>query len=372
MDANKKKVLFIGTTDYNLTKTDETIQKKWEGLAANIDAFVLARGQTLRARKYGAEFYLTPKILGKIGMPAWMLISFLRGLWIIMAERIDVIVAQSPALDGCVAACLKIITRRELIVEIHGDWIESPFFYFDIPCARVVRKILIALGKFSLLRADKIRVISGATEKLARKYYRGQRIYKYPTFTDIDIFKSETDLSFEPVIMYAGWLYRLKGVQFLIEAFGRLQDKYPDFKLLIVGDGPYRKELEALTEKSRIKRIEFAGRKPLFEVKDHMRHSTCFVLPSLSEGLGRVLIEAAMLKKPSIGTNVDGIPDIIQDGINGYLFEPGNVDELTAKLDSLMGNKELAVKMGEAGRKLVEDKFSTQKYFEDYVKMIND
>jgi len=364
--------LFIGTADYDLTKIDETIQKKWEGLAANIDAFVLARGQTLRARKYGAEFYLTPKIFGKIGMPAWMLMGFLRGLWIIMTERIDVIVAQSPALDGFVAACLKTITRRELIVEIHGDWIESPFFYFDIPFARVVKKILIALGKFSLLRADKIRVISRATEKLARKYYRGQPIYKFPTFTDIDIFKTETDLSYKPIIMYAGWLYRLKGVHFLIEAFGRLQAKYPDFRLLIVGDGPYRKDLEALAAKLGVRRIEFTGWKPLAEVKDHMRHSTCFVLPSLSEGLGRVLIEAAMLKKPSIGTNVDGIPDIIQEGVNGYLFAPGNVDELAGKLDKLMGDKDLVRKMGEAGRRFVEDKFSTQKYFEDYIKMIND
>ena len=127
-----------------------------------------------------------------------------------------------------------------------------------------------------------------------------------------------------------------------------------------------------LSLKLRVRRIEFTGWKSQAEVKDHMRRATCFVLPSLSEGMGRVLIEAAMLRKPSIGTNVDGIPDIIEDNKTGFLFESGNIDDLTDKLDRLMGNKDLAVKMGEAGRRFVEDKFSTEKYFADYARMIND
>lgn len=368
----KKRVLFIGTTDYDPAKTNETLKKKWEGLSEGIDAFVLARGRTWKIKKYNTEFFLTPKILGKIGMPVWMLIAFWRALFLIYIKKIDVIVAQSPVFDGLIAAWLKILTRRELIVEIHGDWIASPFYYFNIPFESGIKKILSALGRFTLGQADKVRVISEATDKLARRHYKGQPVYRFPTFTDIDIFKNETEISYEPFIMYAGWFYRLKGLQFLVKAFGRLQEKYPHFKLRLVGDGPYREDLEALAAKFKVSNIEFAGWKPLAEVKDYMKRCYAFVLPSLSEGLGRVLIEAAMLKKPSIGTNVDGIPDIIQDGVNGYLFEPGNIDELTAKLDSLMGNKELAMKMGEAGRKLVEDKFSTEKYFADYTKMIND
>jgi len=103
-----------------------------------------------------------------------------------------------------------------------------------------------------------------------------------------------------------------------------------------------------------------------------MRNCTCFVLPSLSEGLGRVLIEAAMLAKPAIGSNVDGIPDIIKDGETGFLFQPGDVDDLVKKLDKLLGSPELARRLGKNARKFVEDKFSTEKYFEEYIGMVND
>lgn len=354
--------------DYDFRVDSDTLDKKFSGLSRGMKVFVAARGKDWHIKKYKAEFFLTKKI----GTIPFMVVLFLRSLGIIKKYKIDTIITQAPLFDGFVGAWLKFFTRRELIVEVHSDWINSLFFQHKIPFPKLVKRIFIMIGRYSLKRADKVRVISTATEKLVRENSAHTEFYKFPTFTDIDMFKAEADTSFRPVIMYAGWLYYLKGLQFLIEAWSRLQHKYPDFKLLIVGDGPYRNDLIDLARKHNIKNIEFTGWKPLEETKNYMRHCYVFTLLSLSEGLGRVLIEAAMLRKPAIGSRVDGIPDIIQDGETGYLIEPGNVDELTKKLDKLLGNPELARIMGEAGRKFVEDKFSTEKYFAEYIRMVED
>ncbi len=367
-----KKVLFLGLTDYDLSREDKVLEKKFKGLGRGMEVYVLARGHGWGVEKYGARFYLIPRRFGKLGLGLWLFEAFGRAYFLIKKQGISVIVTQSPAGEGAVGAALKILTGRELIVEVHGDWIESPFLYHRLFFAKIIKRILVLLGKFSLKRADKIRVISKATEKLAKTYAPKKPYYCFPTFTDIDIFKAETDLVYEPIIMYAGWLYRLKGVQFLIQAFARIEKKYPQFKLVIVGDGPYRPDLEKLAQKLGVRNIEFTGRLPLAEVKEIMRRISVFVLPSLSEGLGRVLLEAGMLAKPAIGSRVGGIPDLIKDGETGFLFTPGNVDELAEKLERLLGEAGLVKKMGEAARKFIEDKFSTEKYFQEYIKMVED
>ena len=363
-----RNVLFISTMDYDFSVDSDTLRKKFTGLGHGMNIFVAARGKVWQTRKYNVEFFLTPKI----GTIPFMVVLFFRSLSIIRKKRINTIITQAPLFDGFVGAWLKFFTRRELIIEAHSDWINSLFFQHKIPFPKLAKKLFIMIGRYSLKRADKVRVISTATEKLVRENSTHTEFYKFPTFTDIDMFKAETDVSYKPIIMYAGWLYYLKGLQFLIKAWSRLQKKYPDFKILIVGDGPYRNDLIDLARKNNIKNIEFTGWKPLEVTKNYMRNCYVFTLLSLSEGLGRVLIEAAMLRKPAIGSRVDGIPDIIQDGETGYLIEPGNVDELADKLDKLLENPELARQMGEAGRKFVEDKFSTEKYFADYIKMVND
>jgi glycosyltransferase involved in cell wall biosynthesis len=367
-----KKVLFFSATDYDLTRDNDTLEKKMVNLSQGMRVFVFARGQGWGIKKYKAQWFLLPRYFGKFGMFIWAVFAWTKALNIVRDKKIDCIIAQSPALDGFLAAWLKIFTKKELIIEAHGDWINSLFFYYRIPFSFLVKKILVWMGRFSLARADKVRVISSATERLVKENSSHKRIYKFPTFTDIDIFKAETKITYEPIIMYAGWLYRLKGVQFLIQAFARLEKKYPQFKLIIVGDGPYRSNLEKLARELVIRNIEFTGWKPQAEVKDIMRRCTCFVLPSLSEGLGRVLIEAAMLSKPAVGSNVDGIPDIIKDGETGFLFRPTDISDLAVKLNKLLGDPALVRRLGGNARKFVEDKFSTEKYFQEYIKMVNE
>jgi glycosyltransferase involved in cell wall biosynthesis len=97
-----------------------------------------------------------------------------------------------------------------------------------------------------------------------------------------------------------------------------------------------------------------------------MRRCRLLVLPSLSEGLGRVLIEAMACGRPVIGTRVGGISDLIQDGVNGYLVPPDEVAPLADRIAYLLAHPDEAAGMGARGRAFVAETFSTEKYVAGY------
>ena len=261
-----------------------------------------------------------------------------------MTKKIDTIIVQGPLLEGLLGTILKTILRKELIVEIHGDWEERlPAF----------RKILTFFAKISLKSADKIRGVANYLVVKAKKYAPNKPYFIFPTFTDLSSFLNQRGITSENYILFMGRKEKVKGAKYLIEAFEKIKNDFPNFKLVLVGEG--------MPE----------GKMTLMEARYKMRSCYCLVIPSISEGLPRVLLEAMALEKPVIASNVGGIPDLIQDGQNGFLFEVGNSDELSEKLRALLSNREMAIEMGKKGRELIQGKFSNEKYIANYLEMIN-
>ena len=328
-----KNVLFIGVTKYNLEK-DTHLKKKFEGLSRGIKPYILAKGKITMGKKiFGAEFYLLPP------SPFFWIPAISLGFWLCLVKKIDVIVAQSPLMEGLAGTILKKIFRKELIVEIHGDW--------------EVRKNLSKLAKIGLRNADKIRGVAQYLVAKAKKFAPDKPYFIFPTFTDLDEFLGERDINFGNTVLLVGRNDPVKGVKYLVEACAKIKKEFPDFKLSLVGEG--------LPE----------GKLSLEEVKRRMKNCYCLVVPSLSEGLPRVILEAQALGKPVIASKVGGIPELITDGRNGFLFKVGDSNELAEKLRTLLNNKELAIEMGRRGRDLVGENFSNEKYLENYIQMIN-
>ncbi len=364
-----KKVLFIGVTKYNLEK-DVHLGKKFEGLSKEIEPYVLAKGRLLHPvrnfrqifnylkcpisaisngvhkKNWGAEFYLLQPVF------FWPL-AFCLAPYLCLAKKIDVIICQSPLLEGFLGTILKRIFGKELIVEIHGDWKEGPFLSKRRKFEFLQRKFIPFLAKFSLKNADKIRGVAGYLVDEAKKIAPQKPYFIFPTFTDLDNFLQEKDVRFENFVLFVGHAHKVKGVEYLIKAFSMIEKDFPDFKLVLVGEGlPL-------------------GKLSLEEVRRKMRDCYCLVVPSLSEGLPRVIMEAQALAKPVIASHVGGIPELIKDGETGFLFEAGNVNDLAEKLRILLQKKQLAVEMGRRAREVVKEKFSNQRYIENYLKMIN-
>jgi glycosyltransferase involved in cell wall biosynthesis len=117
-------------------------------------------------------------------------------------------------------------------------------------------------------------------------------------------------------------------------------------------------------------KVEFKGKLSLEETKEVMKNCYCLVLPSLSEGLPRVILEAMALRKPVIGSDVGGIPDLIKEGETGFIFKTGNSLDLSEKIKKILADENLAIEMGKNGRELIERSFSNEKHNDAYIDMI--
>ena len=150
-----------------------------------------------------------------------------------------------------------------------------------------------------------------------------------------------------------------KGHRFLIDTFQKIleQRKNRKLKLLIVGEGNKRNELENyVRELKLIDKVIFTGYRE--DVENLMAIMDIFVLTSLREGLPRVLVQAAAVGMPSIAFNVDGVPEIIKENYNGFLVEPRNVERLADRIKKYIDDKELILLHGKKGRKFIGNKWS--------------
>jgi glycosyltransferase involved in cell wall biosynthesis len=154
-------------------------------------------------------------------------------------------------------------------------------------------------------------------------------------------------LAHRPLVLAAGRLSREKGCDLLIRAFARLSERYPDWNLLILGEGPRRNELEALVaELTMQERIKLPGK--VKNPYDYFRKADLFVLPSRYEGLPNALCEAMVCGMAVVAANCSpGVAEVVQDSVNGLLAEPENVDSLAGAMDQLMGDKDRRASLGE-------------------------
>lgn len=151
-----------------------------------------------------------------------------------------------------------------------------------------------------------------------------------------------------------------KGVAYLQQAAVQLVRQYPKLDFLFVGDGSLRKELEAQVHALGLsQRIRFLGFRN--DVHEIMNAFDIFVLPSLTEGLPNVILEAMASYKPVIATAVGGIPEAVVEGETGLLIPPGDAGAIAAAIRKLLSHNKAALRMGEAGRKRVEELFSLQR-----------
>jgi glycosyltransferase involved in cell wall biosynthesis len=157
------------------------------------------------------------------------------------------------------------------------------------------------------------------------------------------------------VIGYVGWLIPIKGVTYLISAMARVIEQHSNSVLVLVGKGDDKGEEEIkLREQVQslglIDNVLFLGWRP--DVDEIMGCFDIFVLPSLNEGMGRVLVEAMAAGLPIVASRVGGIPDLVKDGKNGLLVSPADASALEKAISDLLSDKEKRNRMGKAGKKM--------------------
>lgn len=171
----------------------------------------------------------------------------------------------------------------------------------------------------------------------------------------------------ESIVLGVGFPFRVKGFDVLCNAFRRIAPKYPEWKLVLIGHGVPE---EARAGGFLDPQIQTRPGVLQTEVAQWMARCAIFALPSRTEAMGRVLIEAGAAGKCRVASRVDGIPTVVEDGVDGILVPPDDVEQLSVELERLILDGELRRRLGEAAKHRVAREFSANAYLQHYSDLV--
>jgi glycosyltransferase involved in cell wall biosynthesis len=161
-------------------------------------------------------------------------------------------------------------------------------------------------------------------------------------------------------LLFVARLAELKGLSVLLAAVAALADDHAGLALTVIGDGPERRRFELLAAELGVAdRVDFVGYRSQAEVADHLAATDVFVLPSYAEGVPVTLMEAMGAGVPVVATQVGGVSELVEDGTNGFVVRPGDVEQLTDRLHRLLIDPGLRADFGAAGRDKVGTEFAS-------------
>jgi glycosyltransferase involved in cell wall biosynthesis len=361
----KPRVLLVGRTRYRLP-LNESLRRKFDALAEEVQPRVLASSAD---RSRGDEtFTLVRRLPVLDGAAFWALLPA-RIARELRRRPTDAILAQSPY-DGAAALLGRALarSRARIIVDVHGDWRTATRLYGS-PLRRLLSPLGDRLSLAALRRADAVRSVSGYTEGLVREVGI-EPAGVFPAFMDLDPFLADpvAPLPEQPQALFVGVLELYKGIDVLAEAWRLAVSRVPKARLKIVGTGSRASIVESLVGD----RVSWARTLTSDEVARALDESTALVLPSRSEGMGRVVLEAHCRGRAVIGSRVGGIPDLVHDGENGLLVDPDDAAGLADTLERVLADPALASRLGASGREGVSEALGTPKEYAARLRLLLD
>jgi glycosyltransferase involved in cell wall biosynthesis len=339
----RPRVLFVGRTRYRLP-LDPALARKWDALAQAMDLRVLARAAEPDGRG-DARFTLAPPVRPRaLDGPAFYASLPFRIARALRRGQPDVVLTQSPFEAAAALAARRVTrSRARVVVELHGDWRTATRLYGS-RLRRVLEPVTEPMARAALRRADVVRTISGYTTELIRPLGR-EPAAVFPAYVDLSAFveRPPAPLPEAPVALFVGVLERYKGVDVLAEAWPRIAARVPDATLRVVGDGPLAAVVERLD-------AQWDRRLTSDEVARALDAASLLVLPSRSEGLPRIVIEAFCRGRAVVGTAAGGIPDIVEDGVSGLIVPPENADALADAVVRCLSDRPLLERLSAGAR----------------------
>ena len=345
----KPRVLFVSRERVRLP-LEGAQKRKWDAVAEVVDLRVLAAappGRPTRDARFELAGQTAPKALDGplfyVLLP-WRIVRELRGF------RPDAAVVQGIHEMAAFLIARRLAgSRAKAILDVQGDWHEATRLYGS-PLRRLLNPLNDALAPVAVRGADAVRTVSTQTTRLVRGL-GVEPAGVFPSFVDAEAFLAQAlaPLPERPSVLFVGVLERVKAFDTLVDAWRVVADRLPEATFRIVGRG-------SLGSLARRAVGEFGGR---VEWVDHltpdgvaaaMDDAWVLALPSRSEGLPRVAIEAACRGRAIVGGNRAGIPDVVEHGVNGLLVDPDDPADLAGALVTILSDRACAERLGAAAR----------------------
>ena len=373
-----KNVLFIAPTSYQLPLT-ENLKKKFITLSevCNVSVLAFANSKTFLNETYG-NFYLNKKIKNRlINYFRIIQISIFTTHKIIKKENIDIVCFQDPVSSFFSILFLK-VRRAEvkIVVETHGDFIETLSLEKNLVLPRLYKKLFYIMAKYSIGKSNIIRAVSSSTEQQVLDIDSSKSVVRFPAWID---FKDFQNIEPKPLskdkfnILFIGSVTDRKKPHMIIEAIQQINDK--SYHLSIVGPAPnekYFKELKDLIDKSDLQnQVSLIGPVDRESVKDYYSTSNLMILPSISEGLARVIFESQVAMCPVLVTDAPGMSDIVIDGQTGYVFESNNLDSLSLKIEYIKNNYDEASLVAKNAKGFILSNYSEDNFKFSFKKLFD-
>jgi glycosyltransferase involved in cell wall biosynthesis len=281
---------------------------------------------------------------------------------------VDVVFTYDPLLTGAIGWLMAALFRAKLICEVNGEYTAAAnFMHVRARWLRGAKRWAAgALARFVLKRAHGIRKLYGT--QLDRMGYAPrpqQVVMQFAEFVNTPVF---SNLGESPVVLLVGFPFYVKGVDVAIAAFRDVAPRFPEWRLVVMGYYPDKRELDAAIDGC----SAIVHRDPVHHrnMNEHIGRCAIVLQSSRTEAMGRVLVEAMAAEKPRVASNVGGIPTVVADGRDGILVESGDVAGFAAALERLMADPPLRRTMGAAGAARAAAEFSPELYFRNVESLV--
>jgi glycosyltransferase involved in cell wall biosynthesis len=365
----RRSLLMVGRTRYSLPLSP-ALDRKFAALGRELDVRVLA-SRAPKTDGSDGRFRLVPSLPALDGPAFYAALPF-RVARELRSRRPDAALVQ-----GAQETALVLLGRRlagaktKVIADLHGDP-RAPTRLYGSRARRALAPLADALALRAIRHADAVRTLSPFTSEIVRA--QGvEPAGVFPAFMDLDAFldRPPSPLPDPPAALFVGVLERYKAVDVLVEAWRRASELLPAAELHMVGRGTLAGLPESLV-RDLPARARWTPTLSTNEVARALDDATVLVLPSRSEGLPRIGVEAFCRGRAVVGSRAGGIPDLVVDGQNGLLVSPEDPAGLADALVRVLSDRALAERLADGARRTADAWLATPEEYAQRVRELVD
>ena len=287
---------------------------------------------------------------------------------IIKKQNIDIVAFQDP-----ITSFLGFLRIKQshpnikIVLESHGDFINTLGMEKNLFLPSLYKKAFNSIAQYTIDNADIVRAVSSSTEEQVLSFNKSKNVVRFPAWIDFEVYKNVVPTREDNQIykiLFIGSVTDRKKPHMVIEALPKLNNKNVEFH--IVGPTPNQQYLERINnlidEHNLEDKVFIHGIKNRDEVVEFYKTSNLMILPSVSEGLARVIFESQVTSCPVLVTDAPGMQDIVIDGQTGFVFESNNLESLVLKMNEVFDDYNQSIQIGRNAKDFILENFSEDKF----------